>query len=241
MDTKQNGPPPTAGRPREVQVATTATTLAPIVTDGTGKRQDGRAVERIREALEDFGSRVHGSAVRFRAVCPVHESHGSPTLAVSQGRSGALVKCHAQCETADILAALGLTMDDLFDQPRDRAASWRAWRRPPPDALDGLRRELGYAVHVMNLRYHEARTPKGPALSADDRLELAEWGEKQDQDAHYWRTLAKLAALATDEAYVREAYAQRAKWLRTRKREDKPGYQQDMTLLTRHEDLERAR
>jgi hypothetical protein len=97
------------------------------------------------------------------------------------------------------------------------------------------------AVDLINLARHEARTPKGPALSAAERLELAEWGSQQDADLHYWRTLARFAALACDETYVRQAYAQRAKWLRTGKRDDKPSYEQTMVLMTRQEDLERAR
>jgi hypothetical protein len=188
----------------------------------------GSAVERIRGALEGYGSRIH-------------ESHGSPTLAVSQGRPGALVKCHAACDTADVLAALGLTWEDMFDQPRERERGWSPRWLPEPTPLAEFKRALRRAVDLMNLVYHEARTPKGPALSAAERLELAEWGEKQDQDAHYWRTLARFAARACDENYVRAAYAQWTEWLRTGKWDDKPSYEQTMVLVTRAEDLERAR
>src|ERR1039458_6860590 len=76
----------------------------------------GDAVERIRKALEEHDCRPRGGT-KLRARCPVHESHG-PTLAVSQGRAGAVIYCHAQCATRDILDAIGLCMDDLFDEPR---------------------------------------------------------------------------------------------------------------------------
>lgn len=207
-------------------------------------RHDGWAVQRIRAALEDFGSRVQGGTVRFRAVCPSHESHGSLTLAVSQGRSGAAVKCHAGCETSEILAALALCWDDLFDQPREHRDTWRPRRRPADDPMAELKRVLERAVSIINTRsaqdaYRECCPV--PVPSAAERVALAIWAEKQDQDRHYWRTLARWAALACDEGYVRDAYAQRAKWLRTRKYEDKPSHEQAMVMLTRAEDLERER
>jgi len=202
----------------------------------------GRGVERLRLALEEYGCRPRGSAQRFRATCPVHESHGSPTLAVSQGRSGALVKCHAQCETGDVLAALRLTWDDTFDQPREHPDEWRPNRRPAADPMAELKRVLRRSVSIINTRsaqqaYRE-RCPM-PEIPAADRVALAEWGSRRDADEHYWRVMARRAALACDEKFVREAYAAWAKWLRTRNPDDKPGHEQLAVLLVRAEDLQR--
>jgi hypothetical protein len=48
--------------------------------------------------------------------CPVHEDR-HPSLSVNQGNERALVKCHAGCPTPDVVAALKLTLVDLFDKP----------------------------------------------------------------------------------------------------------------------------
>ena len=48
------------------------------------------------------------------AKCPAHHDH-TPSLTIDQGADGrALIKCHAGCDTNDVLAALGMTQRDLF-------------------------------------------------------------------------------------------------------------------------------
>jgi len=50
----------------------------------------------------------------WASKCPSHED-GNPSLSVAEGRDGAvLVKCHANCATKDVCAALGCTVGDLF-------------------------------------------------------------------------------------------------------------------------------
>jgi putative DNA primase/helicase len=49
--------------------------------------------------------------------CPAHDDR-HPSLSVSNGDGKVLLHCHAGCELADILTALGLEQRDLFDQPR---------------------------------------------------------------------------------------------------------------------------
>jgi hypothetical protein len=78
-----------------------------------------------------------------------------------------------------------------------------------------------------------------PALTPGERVELAEWGCRRDADAHYWRTLARWAALACDEGYASEAQRECRAWLD--RRGDRPTHEQFMVLLTRAEDLERSR
>jgi hypothetical protein len=188
-------------------------------------RGDGLA--RLREALEEHACHPRGSDISLRARCPVHGSRG-PTLAVSQGRAGALVKCHAQCATADVLTALGLSWDDLFDEPRERRADWAPRPRQPEPGPGGV---LIRALGIIGLREWHRAFPLLPRLSAQERVELAEWGSQRDADAHYWRTLARYAALASDEDYIRRAYAL------------PPGqrtHEQNIVLMTRREDLERA-
>jgi hypothetical protein len=62
-------------------------------------------------AVAGPGRRV-GAGLIFR--CPVHEDR-RPSLGVKEAADGRLlVRCYAGCETADVLAALGLSWRDLF-------------------------------------------------------------------------------------------------------------------------------
>jgi hypothetical protein len=55
------------------------------------------------------------SAEGFVARCPAHDDR-EPSLKVSAGTDGRiLLYCHANCTTEAVVAALGLTMADLFD------------------------------------------------------------------------------------------------------------------------------
>ncbi len=80
--------------------------------------------------LERILSRLHGarrSAAGWEARCPAHEDRRA-SLSVSEGSDGrVLLKCHAGCANRDIVAALGMTMADLFP-PRERRAGAPASR-----------------------------------------------------------------------------------------------------------------
>lgn len=52
----------------------------------------------------------------WQVCCPAHDDH-TPSLSIDDGNTGTLLKCHAGCETPAIMAALGLSMADLFPQP----------------------------------------------------------------------------------------------------------------------------
>jgi len=54
------------------------------------------------------------------ARCPVHDD-STASLSVTEGKDGRiLLHCHANCATPNIVAALSLTMGDLFPEDRDR-------------------------------------------------------------------------------------------------------------------------
>ena len=73
---------------------------------------------------------------RWLARCPAHEDK-SPSLAIRQTDDGrCLLHCFAGCETADIVAAIGLELSDLFP-PTDR--HYQPGERRPFPALDVLR------------------------------------------------------------------------------------------------------
>ena len=78
----------------------------------------GLALDRFEEALRTHGSR----GGRGEWTCPAHEDR-NPSLSVSNGDGRVLVKCHAGCTTEQVVAALGLTVSDLFDeQPAQKTA-----------------------------------------------------------------------------------------------------------------------
>ena len=65
------------------------------------------------EVLAHF-PHVRRSGAGWQARCPAHEDR-TPSLTISEGDDGrTLVHCHAGCTTEDIVAAVGLTLRDLF-------------------------------------------------------------------------------------------------------------------------------
>ncbi len=67
-------------------------------------------VERLISKLP--GAKKSGAG--WSARCPAHDDQQA-SLSVSAGDEGtALVKCHAGCDTSSVLAAVGLTLADLF-------------------------------------------------------------------------------------------------------------------------------
>lgn len=71
--------------------------------------------ERVRGALEGMGLRVvtHGQR-HMKAQCPAH-SDNEPSLGIDHRNDRTLLRCYAGCQVDDIIAALGLTLSDLFD------------------------------------------------------------------------------------------------------------------------------
>jgi hypothetical protein len=82
----------------------------------TGER--GAAVELVKARLQEFGSR--GGPVKWQCPAEGHDDQ-DPSLTVTQGAKGALVRCRSnECDLDDILAALKLSKRDLFDAPQER-------------------------------------------------------------------------------------------------------------------------
>ncbi|MDP9362889.1 MAG: DUF3987 domain-containing protein, partial [Chloroflexota bacterium] len=65
-------------------------------------------------------ARKNGAGWKCR--CPAHDD-GTPSLSIAEGNDGrVLLKCHAGCETVDVLAKVGLKLADLYP-PKDRPAA----------------------------------------------------------------------------------------------------------------------
>lgn len=72
------------------------------------------AVERILTKLEGVKPAGEG---KWMALCPAHDDK-QRSLSIKVGTDGrAMMYCHASCKTQAIVAAIGLTMADLFPAP----------------------------------------------------------------------------------------------------------------------------
>jgi hypothetical protein len=91
------------------------------------------AAGRIVEALRAHDCHPRQSGASWSARCPAHADR-NPSLSLRQGDQGALVYCQAGCQTADVMAAIELTMADLFDDRKGaeyRYADGRVVHRTP--------------------------------------------------------------------------------------------------------------
>lgn len=109
---------------------------------------------------------------RWLACCPAHDDR-SPSLAIRETEDGTiLVKCFTGCPTADVLAAVGMEMHELFPK-RDNDA-FRTSKRPgerwvPRDVLAAVAREALVVLLAAEAMKHER-----PLAPADrDRLAVA--------------------------------------------------------------------
>jgi len=76
---------------------------------------------------------------QWLACCPAHEDR-TPSLSIKQTDDRLLVHCFAGCPASDVVAALGLSLADLFDKPLDhhRAPLSRHKRRRNGQAFEAL-------------------------------------------------------------------------------------------------------
>lgn len=112
------------------------------------------ALERLTAALEGHGSHQQG---RGRWQCPAHEDRNA-SLSVGEGDKRALVRCQAGCDTKDVVAVLGLTTADLFDEPRSNGSGLREVEAYPYVDEDG--RGL-YEVVRLDPKGFRQRRPDG--------------------------------------------------------------------------------
>jgi hypothetical protein len=71
-------------------------------------------VETLLAALEEHGYEPRSSGTGWTCLCPGHDDRRA-SLSIGEGDDGrVLVKCHAGCEPAAVVAAIGLTLADLM-------------------------------------------------------------------------------------------------------------------------------
>jgi len=78
-----------------------------MVTPNAG----GGPSEMLARVLKLLAARRSGN--QWVARCPAHDDH-NPSLSITERGGRILLKCHADCTNESIVAALGLTMADLF-------------------------------------------------------------------------------------------------------------------------------
>jgi hypothetical protein len=109
------------------------------------------------------------------AQCPAHPDR-HPSLSISDGEKGVLVKCWAGCSLHDICSALGLTPKDLFydaldtDPQQRKAAVMQREAQRREREREG--RQLGRLLDACREAEHflQLRQPVDISTWSDDRL-----------------------------------------------------------------------
>ena len=101
-------------------------------------------LERVLEQLKPVKKTSNG----FDALCPAHDDH-KPSLGIAEGEDGrVLLRCRSQgCAREDIVAAIGLTMRDLFPQ------NWQPTRRDRKLTRTDAIRDRSGRVEAYHIRY----------------------------------------------------------------------------------------
>lgn len=119
------------------------------------------------------GVRLRGS--RYEALCPAHQDR-TPSLSLSEGGRGLLLKCWAGCTLQAICAALNLRVSDLFfDAPNSHAASPERVRRKWERHRKAQRAEVdGFILDALREADAFIRSRRG--------LDLAAWNHQRLND-----------------------------------------------------------
>lgn len=128
-------------------------------THPQGRVTGSACLEKVLSRLDKVKANGAG---KWKACCPAHDDK-DPSLGIREAEDGkVLLHCWTGCDTESIVAAIGLTIRDLF--PRD---DLRPVRRGPSKAAQQLE------ATVISIAMSEMR--QGKQLSAPDleRFELA--------------------------------------------------------------------
>lgn len=107
----------------------------------------------------------------WSARCPAHDDR-HPSLAVTEKQDGrVLIFCRALCPTPDILAAVGLTLSDLFPEKPLSVHGVKPERRPFPAA--DILRALAFEATVVDCAAGTIQRKGYLTDSECDRLALA--------------------------------------------------------------------
>lgn len=122
----------------------------------------GSGLRNVLAALDRHGSRVKSHGGYSTAQCPAHDDRNA-SLSITQGDKGAVLNCHARCDTKDIVAALELNWPDVFDNggrmdDGERQLAADLWMPCQKNGCGGHKSaEYRYADEEGNLLYAVAR------------------------------------------------------------------------------------
>src|SRR5690625_3021049 len=106
---------------------------------------------------------------QWLARCPAHEDK-SPSLSIKAVDDRVLVHCFAGCDAADVTAAVGLSLADLFDSPLDDLPPVSAHVRRRYGQAEAALRTLRDEILIVVLAAD--RLAAGYGLSGDDMTRL---------------------------------------------------------------------
>jgi hypothetical protein len=157
-----------------------------------------------------------------RARCPAHNGSSSTSLSIGPRRDGkgVVVCCHAGCTTKDILAAIGLSMSDLFDE--DKARAVYAPRRDYPYPR-------GRVVHRKpNKDFPQSGNTKDNSLFHANKIGDAQTvyvaeGEKDVEAIELVGGVAVCSAMGAGKAHLADRSPLQGKTVTIRADKDEPG------------------
>ena len=129
-------------------------------------------IEDVLQRLE--GVRPHGAG-KWSAQCPAHQDK-NPSLSIGEEADRILLHCFACCDNRDIVAALGLTMADLFFYvPDSRSACRERVRRTEERQRKTQRDEAdGFTIDLLREADYFVRSRR--------ELNISEWSIEQLHD-----------------------------------------------------------
>ncbi len=127
----------------------------------------------LDEVLSRFDGVKRSNGSQFMARCPCHDDR-SQSLSIGAGQKGVVIKCHAGCDTHDIIAAVGLKARDLFYEERPT----KPQERPKPK----FEREHIYPGGKVKKAVF--RFPDGSKTMSWRHLEGSKWEKGRGNNPH---------------------------------------------------------
>jgi hypothetical protein len=143
--------------------------------------------------LDGVRGRGHGHWI---ARCPAHDDR-HPSLSISEGDRGLLLRCWAGCSLEAVCQALGIAVRDLFYDRRPQAAHWRDIK-----GQRELQRANEEAInYVVDLFIDLAREAERLIASSHGH-DISTWSAEQLDEA--LNLLAEAYAIVEREQYAEE-------------------------------------
>ena len=147
-------------------------------------------IDRVLARLPD----ARRASAGWQARCPAHEDR-SPSLSIREGSGAILLHCFAGCDTSEIVAALGLRMADLFDEPLHPQALAAQTRAPETQEeiddtieshlqriIDEETKRLGYVPPITSRHRNRAQAAVSRILHIELQPVAPAWWEGQPHD-----------------------------------------------------------